>query len=81
VEDRGYNLISIGKLADKGVTSIFRAEAVELKIEPKNLILGRGIRDPEDWSLHVLPSPKQSEHTLVSVNNKTLGPGTKEGRI
>jgi hypothetical protein len=70
LEDRGYNLISIGNLADKGVTSIFRAEAVELKIEPKNLIIGRGIRDPKDSSLHVLPSPKQSEHTLVSVNNK-----------
>jgi hypothetical protein len=70
VEDFGYNLISVGKLADKGITSIFRAETVELEIEPKNLILGRGIRDSEDWSLYVLPSPKQYEHTLVSVNDK-----------
>jgi hypothetical protein len=43
VEDLGYNLIAVGKLADKGITSIFRAETVELKIEPKTLILGRGI--------------------------------------
>jgi hypothetical protein len=45
VEGLGYNLISVGKLADKGITSIFRAETVELKFEPKTLILGRGIRD------------------------------------
>jgi GAG-pre-integrase domain len=70
VEDLGYNLISVGKLADKGIASIFGAETVELKIEPKNLILGRGIRDREDSSLYVLPSPKQYEHTLVCVNNK-----------
>jgi hypothetical protein len=70
VENLGYNLISVGKLADKGTTSIFRAETVELKIEPKTLILGRGVRDREDSSLYVLPSPKQYEHTLVSVNNK-----------
>jgi GAG-pre-integrase domain len=43
---------------------------VELKIEPKSLILGRGIRDREDSSLYVLPSSKQYEQTLVSVNNK-----------
>jgi hypothetical protein len=70
VDDLRYNLISVGKLADKGITSIFRAETVELNIEPKNLLLGRGIRDREDSSLYVLPSPKQYEHTLVSVNNK-----------
>jgi GAG-pre-integrase domain len=70
VENLGYNLISVGKLADKVITSIFRAETVEIKIEPKNIILGRGIRDREDSSLYVLPSPKQYEHTLVSVNNK-----------
>jgi hypothetical protein len=70
VEDLGYNLISVGKLPDKGITSIFRAETVELKIELKSIILGGGIRDREDSSLYVLPSPKQYEHTLVSVNNK-----------
>jgi hypothetical protein len=43
---------------------------VELKIEPKNFIFGRGIRDREDSSLYVLPSPKQYEHTLVSVNSR-----------
>jgi GAG-pre-integrase domain len=69
VEDLGYNLISVGKLANKGTASIFRADTVELKIEPKNLILGKGIRDREDSSLDVLPSPKNFEHTLVSVNN------------
>jgi GAG-pre-integrase domain len=70
VEDLGYNLISVGKLADKGNTSTFRAETVELKIEPKTLILGGGIRNREDSSLHVLPSPKQYEHTLVAVNSE-----------
>jgi hypothetical protein len=68
--DLGYNLISVGKLADKGIISIFRAETVELKIEPKNLILGRGIRDRENSRLYALPSPKQYEHILVSVNSK-----------
>jgi hypothetical protein len=43
VKDLGYNLISVGKLADKGITSIFRAETVELKIEPKNPIFGKKI--------------------------------------
>jgi hypothetical protein len=61
-------LISVGKLADKGITSIFRAETVELNIEPKNLIFGKGIRDRKDSSLYVLPPPKQYEHTLVSVS-------------
>jgi hypothetical protein len=75
VKDLGYNLISVGKLADKGITSIFRAETVELKIEPKNLIFGKGIRDRKDSSLYVLPSPKQYEHTLVSVS-KTNDIGT-----
>jgi hypothetical protein len=70
VEELGYNLISVGKLADKGITSIFRAETVELKIEPKTLILGRVIRSREDSSLYVLPSPTQYELTLVSVKNK-----------
>jgi GAG-pre-integrase domain len=42
---------------------------VELEIAPKNIILGRGIRDREDSSLYVMTSPKQYEHTLVSVNN------------
>jgi hypothetical protein len=51
VEGLGYNLISVGKLDDKGITSIFRAETVELKIEPKTLIVGRGIRDREDSNL------------------------------
>jgi hypothetical protein len=70
LEDLGYNLISVDKLADKDITSIFRAETVELNIYPKTHILGRGIPDHKDSSLYVLPSPKQYEHTLVSVNNK-----------
>jgi hypothetical protein len=35
---------------------------VEFKIEPKSLILGRGIRDREGSRLYVLPTPKQYEH-------------------
>jgi hypothetical protein len=41
VEDLGYNLISVGKLANKGIASIFRAHTVELKTEPKPLIIGK----------------------------------------
>jgi hypothetical protein len=70
VEDLGYNLISVGKLANKGIASIFRAHTVELKTGPKTLILDKGIRDREDSSLYVLSSPKQYEHTLVSGNKK-----------
>jgi hypothetical protein len=70
VEDLRHHLISVGKFADKDSTSIFRADAVELNIKPKNLILGNGIRNREDSSLYGLPSPKQYEHTLASVNNK-----------
>jgi GAG-pre-integrase domain len=70
MEDLVYTLISVDKLAYKGITSIFWAETMEVKIEPKTLILGKGIRDHEDPSLYVLPSPKQYEHTLASVNNK-----------
>jgi GAG-pre-integrase domain len=43
---------------------------VDLEIEPKSPVLGKGIRDREDSSLYVLPSPKKCEHTLASVNNK-----------
>jgi hypothetical protein len=50
VKDLGCNLISVGKLADQGNTSILRAETVDLKIEPEILILGTGIRDREDSS-------------------------------
>jgi hypothetical protein len=82
VEDLGYNLIAVGKLADKGITLIFRAETVELKIEAETHILGKRIRDREDASLYVLPSPKQYEHTLVFIfqpaRRMTLEPGTKE---
>jgi GAG-pre-integrase domain len=73
-------LISVGKLADNSIASIFRAESVELKIEPKTLILGKGIRDRADWGLYILPSPKQYEHTLVSVS-KTKDIGTWHKRM
>jgi hypothetical protein len=51
VENLGKNFISVKNLADKGFTSIFRAGTVGLTVEPKNLILGRGMRDREDSSL------------------------------
>jgi hypothetical protein len=53
---------------------------MELKIEPKNLVLGRGTRDREDSSLYVLPSPRQYDHTLVSVNKKEDN-GTRHKRM
>jgi hypothetical protein len=51
VEVLEYNLISAGKLAGKGNTSILRAGTVDLDIEPKIFILGTGLRDREDSSL------------------------------
>jgi hypothetical protein len=72
----------VGKLADLGIPSIFRAETVGLEIEQKSIILGKGIRAREDSSLYFLPSPKQYEHTLVSVNTKIdIGTWHKEWHI
>jgi hypothetical protein len=69
----------VGKLADKGVTSIFQAETVELKIEPKTLFLAE---------VFVIVKTRASTSCLLLNNmntlwfqstvRKALGPGTKE---
>ena len=47
VPSMAYNLVSIGRLADNGIESLFRREDVLLKLETNNITVGRGIRDPD----------------------------------
>jgi hypothetical protein len=78
-ENLDYNLISAGKLADKGITSIFRAETVEHKIVPKNLFLAEEfviVKTRASTSCLLL----NNMNTLwfPSTIRKTLGPGAYE---
>lgn len=63
----GYNLVSVGRLADKGIESLFRSKDVELRHQSSGMIVGYGIRDG-DTSLYALPNPDISIiHTAASV--------------
>jgi hypothetical protein len=82
VKDLGYHLISVGKLADKGITSIFRAETVELKIEPKNLFLAKEfVIAKTRVSISSLLLNNMNTLWFQSARRMTLEPGTKEWHI
>ena len=64
--DLGYNLVSVGRLADKGIRSTFDADGVKLS-KVSGLHIGQGVRE-SDSGLYYLPSPlKHSSGILASV--------------
>ena len=59
----GYNLVSVGKLADNGIESTFRKSDVVLQLSNKDFVVGHGSRD-STTGLYSLPNPQG-----VSVEN------------
>ena len=52
----GYNLVSVGRLADNGISSLFKSKSVELRHEASGFIIGYGLRDTAN-KLYTLPNP------------------------
>ena len=65
----GYNLVSVGRLADNGITSLFESRHVQLKYKPSGMIIGQGVRD-DTTKLYALPDPvKTAMHTIATVKD------------
>ena len=66
--DLGYNLVSVGRLADKGIRSTFDANAVRLTMNT-GMHVGLGVR--EDGSgLYYLPAPfEQGTAAMAMINS------------
>ena len=65
VPEMGYNLVSCGRLADKGIESRFSSESVSLILVEKEFLIGSGCRQERN-GMYVLPSP--DVQGLPSVN-------------
>lgn len=55
----GYNLVSVGRLADNGIESLFRSGDVELRHKTKQMVVGHGVRVRKqcciDFQTHLSP--------------------------
>lgn len=69
VPSLGFNLVSVGRLADKGISSHFRRHDVQLTFETKSFLLGAGHRDPAT-GLYMLPEPVPSTECTLSVTEE-----------
>lgn len=68
----GYNLVSMGRLADNGIESHFRRDDVQLMLESDGFVIGTGERD-NDTRLYMLPEPishDASQHAMVTEKAK-----------
>ena len=61
VPDLGFNLVSVGKLADAGIRTTFEKECVRLLCNDSDQRIGTGIRD-KSTGLYMLPSPQVKSH-------------------
>lgn len=61
----GYNLVSVGRLADNGIDSKFRRKDVVLTLENDGLLIGTGTRDDET-GLYALPDPASTNLDTVA---------------
>ena len=59
--DLGFNLVSVGKLADAGIRTTFEKECVRLLCNDSDQQIGTGIRD-KSTGLYMLPSPQVKSH-------------------
>ena len=69
VPDLGYNLVSVGRLADNGIESLFRKDDVQLRLENSNVALACGVRDRKT-GLYSLPSPNTLSSTALGISTE-----------
>eukprot|EP00171_Calliarthron_tuberculosum_P002470 IDg2470t1 len=67
VPDLGFNLVSVGRMADNGIASAFSATHVTLTQASTGYEIGRGKRD-SDTGLYMLPSPQMRSMSLAVPN-------------
>jgi hypothetical protein len=65
VPDLGFNLVSVGRLADKGITSTFKKAFANLQVAESGFDIGSGIRD-DIAGLYKLPAPEMHD-TMLAV--------------
>jgi hypothetical protein len=65
VPDLGFNLVSVGRLADKGITATFNKSCVTLQVAESGFDIGSGTRD-DNTGLYSLPAPEMRD-TMLAV--------------
>lgn len=64
-----YNLVSVGRLADKGIESQFTSSHLILMLQRNKSIIGTGSRDLSS-GMYMLPSPALTNEFALKVNNE-----------
>lgn len=67
----GYNLVSVGRLADNGIESLFRKDDVMLKLKSQNFVVGHGTRDIST-GLYALPTPLINSYASAVVTSSEV---------
>jgi GAG-pre-integrase domain len=72
VPDLGFKLVSVGRLADKGITSTFKQGFVNFQVAESGFDIGSGTRD-DITGLYSLPAPEMHDTMLaVPANDSAL---------
>ena len=66
----GYNLVSVGRMADNGIESLFRKKDVMLRHQEKEFVVGFGTRDDET-RLYLLPSPEATIPNVTALTTES----------
>jgi GAG-pre-integrase domain len=69
VPDLGFNLASVGRLADKGITATFNKGFVTLQVAESGFDIGSGTRD-DNTGMYMLPAPELHD-TMLAVPAKS----------
>jgi GAG-pre-integrase domain len=69
VPDHGFNLVSVGRLADKGITSTFKHGFVNLQVAESVFDISSGTRD-DITGLYSLPAPEIRDTMLAVPANE-----------
>ena len=77
IPDLGYNLVSTGRMADKGIWSLFRSTDVVLILASENMYIGAGARNPEH-GMYTLPDPIVHRHENVTGSAMAVSPSTSD---
>jgi hypothetical protein len=64
VPDLGFNLVSVGRLADKGITATYQKAYVTFEVFESGFETGRGIRD-NNTGPYRLPAPEMHETSIA----------------
>jgi hypothetical protein len=65
VPDLGFNLVSVGRLADKGIQAIFSRDFVILQVAESGFVIGESLRDINN-GLYRLPVPEIQDTMLAT---------------